>query len=885
MPSPTLPPGAVYGSTYVVRLREDHVIALTQSYAEKRCALLARTIESAVVDPVGGWCHMTSPLSSVECTFRADEVTAERFVSWVETNPLPESASACQPIGVVEFYREFRSTLASPSSPPALPSPPPCPRPSPPPPPPASPPAPPASPLPPKPPPPMPPLEPVPPASPPVPPLGQPLANLEVCHATCVAVASRGEQDTKCANLFAATCPFDATRFSELASGPPQASPPPILPQVDLVKLPVVRVLAAGGFAAETPAGFELQMCTDDAGADTPCSAASVSQPWLLFDLGDQHSVEAVELHLLPPAPPSPPQTPPPRAPPPPDAPESPPPPSPSPDPPPPNPPGAPLAACADVNVDSCVVDLVSHSNNGVCEDGGPGSATAVCGLGLDFTDCGRRDCARRLFEELDGHDSVEVFVSRSLALFGTRAAVLNTTAATHRSVTARTREDDGPAFGRYVYLRLFSTGAKLRVDALVAYATSRRRLEEDDRMPQAGDDTEGAEEALFKSTRRMCSLDRASDAYRQERLLAAAVLWPSTRNESACFDCVTRKASNCTAFFSAHLPAPAQNHAARQKIRDEMKSGSASRREYIKDALSRVCCRVHKVTKSKECDARFCAKAVKARAAERAAHVLRKLHDAGRVQLDTAQKVAIDVLLPQQHPRESCRSEGSDRAECMSHSVLHHASVQHGVDPSTVETKFGEFGTSIATLLAKGARAANARATVKKEAHSSGSSAAPKEQTTRRSLKENTARKQVEGQSFPQGRNTKVPSFLGYARKAAGYAAALSHSKSAAHKPVEYAPSPAAFPIRVSESIQAVVDSRGATCVVSSPTTLVPCLTMHSIVAPSPAVCVFVTSRLCRGRNFQSRRWSSQRGHRRKRGASTRGRGRVAALKAKTVF
>eukprot|EP00966_Prymnesium_polylepis_P211889 4907787-Prymnesium_polylepis.1 len=31
----------------------------------------------------------------------------------------------------------------------------------------------------------------------------------------------------------------------------------------------------------------------------------------------------------------------------------------------------------------------VSHHNNGICNDGGAGSANALCSLGLDCSDCG----------------------------------------------------------------------------------------------------------------------------------------------------------------------------------------------------------------------------------------------------------------------------------------------------------------------------------------------------------------------------------------------------------------------------------------------------------------------------------------------------------------
>eukprot|EP00966_Prymnesium_polylepis_P065977 1530839-Prymnesium_polylepis.1 len=92
---------------------------------------------------------------------------------------------------------------------------------------------------------------------------------------------------------------------------------------------------------------------------------------------------------------------PPPSPPPDPAIPGQPPPPSPSPTPPPPNPSPLPVT-CRGINADTCVVNLVSKTNDGICDDGGTGSVTSICIYGTDYTDCGARDCIRRL-EETDG--------------------------------------------------------------------------------------------------------------------------------------------------------------------------------------------------------------------------------------------------------------------------------------------------------------------------------------------------------------------------------------------------------------------------------------------------------------------------------------------------
>eukprot|EP00966_Prymnesium_polylepis_P097955 2268820-Prymnesium_polylepis.1 len=160
------------------------------------------------------------------------------------------------------------------------------------------------------------------------------------------------------------------------------------------------------------------------------------------MDLGSEYSdIYAVEIVFMPPAPPSPPDAPPPQPPPLPSNPPPPPPPSAKPNPPPPKPPSPPLVDCTSL-VDSCIVQQIDHTSNGICEDGYPSanpnvlnSETAICNYGQDDADCGHRPCIGTYGRRLESTEGgmfdvghIEIYVSRQLSLFGTRCATVNTT-------------------------------------------------------------------------------------------------------------------------------------------------------------------------------------------------------------------------------------------------------------------------------------------------------------------------------------------------------------------------------------------------------------------------------------------------------------------------
>ena len=140
-----------------------------------------------------------------------------------------------------------------------------------------------------------------------------------------------------------------------------------------------------------------LCACTDGT-SETPCISAGSENAWIKFDLGTASHVKGIELVALRDvASPNPPPRPPPVGPPspPPTPPRPPPPPLRSPAPrPPPSPP-----FCNYISENNCTFAFISHTNDGVCDDGGTVSKnygrvdaeTSICPLGMDSADCGLR--------------------------------------------------------------------------------------------------------------------------------------------------------------------------------------------------------------------------------------------------------------------------------------------------------------------------------------------------------------------------------------------------------------------------------------------------------------------------------------------------------------
>lgn len=495
-----------------------------------------------------------------------------------------------------------------------------------------------------------------------------------------------------------------------------------------------VRVTAAGGFdAKEMQVGNEISDCTDT--ADTACVPADREHAWIMFDFGAQtNGVYAVEISLMLPAPPSPPSSPPPSPPPLPGAPPLPFPQSPKPSPPPPSPPSSPPVSCTGINIDNCTINLVDHGGNGICEDGAAttvaGSVdaeTAVCGYGLDFSDCGARDCSseRRLGATQGGFDDVgwiEFWVSRSVATFGTRCATLNTTNMAGKSELLRCHEGEESAEGRFLFVRSFGSARMLRVDGVRAYQVA-RRLEEQQPEPDEPVKPAGQPRAaalgrnMLNLTKFVCVNRYSNPAAAQRTRREAALLWAELDDDTAnsnCFDCITFKNSSCEHWFAHGFGNdPGSTSERTRRLRERMQEEAPERRRKLEEALETVCCRVHKQTGKKDCAKAYCAKALKQQANKRMAHTLRKLHDSGTVQLGVDQLVAADLLAPHLHGDERCRSSkpSVSEAECVASSLATHIADKHGISKAAVDTELGKYGLSIAKMIAKPLQAATSTA------------------------------------------------------------------------------------------------------------------------------------------------------------------------------
>ena len=496
-------------------------------------------------------------------------------------------------------------------------------------------------------------------------------------------------------------CSFDSSSAA-VFDAPPASLPPPLPPDAELTQLTFTRVLASGdGFDPRyTDKANALAVCTDI--AETPCAVTpSTDGGWLLFDLGAQFTgLYSARLWLNPPHPPTPPSAPP--TPPPSASPTNPPPPPPSPSPTPP-PPSSPPPDCTSAgNVDSCTVGSIVYTNDGHCDDGGPGSVTSVCAFGSDFSDCGSRLCARRLSEDgvnaAGGH--LEIWVSRSRTLFGTRAAVVD---GAQRETAVRLTEGDDPSEGRYVYVRSWSAEG-LVIDGLKVFALPTARRLQASEPPRPVD---VVVDTMRNETRRYCDAQHNDTARLPGLRLSAAMLWTKLDEEQsavACTDCLTRRPMNCSEWFLWHQPETAAQTEARLRasVRKQLDETKVEREEAIRDALGRSCCRTNKRTGERQCDRQFCEQAFLHSADLRKAHMLRRMHERpGKTVLSVPELVATDMVAPHlHHEKGKCDSEGArkhNELECVAASLAKHLGDKHGFD---VDEKLGKFGTSLAGLL-----------------------------------------------------------------------------------------------------------------------------------------------------------------------------------------
>lgn len=660
----------------------------TLADASVRCAPLAASIRPEVtpagLSRIGGNAATCGPVWSVlSCTFGTElEATRDAFVEWVNTSPLPPNPNACVPLRVAETQHRQYPTLASPPLSPPSPWPPRpparpagAPVPSPPPPPPSPPPAPPVPPVPPAPPPsppPRPPSPPFAPALPASPPLVRQLIQEPLCHNTCTQWAydalqanPAAQQSYACGGIYGSACNFE-TASASLLDGPPVSPPPPLPPDSELTLLQPSRVLASEpGFDPRYTAAAEaVTVCTDD-GQDTPCAVSPLADPpWLMFDLGAQHTgLVSARLWLIPPHPPTPPSAPPD---PPPSAspmPPPPPPPSPKPSPPPPN---------------------------------------------------------RRLSEEyMDAGGALELWVSRARGLFGTRAATIDTArlaGAGLREVGVRLTEGSDPSEGRYIFVRSWRAGTPLAIDGLRVYAASTgRRLAEAEAPPKP---LHLAVERMRNATAAYCDAETAGQkGWLPGLRLSASMLWSALDEEQSnysCTDCLTRRYVNCTDWFAWHAPdsPTAAQSRMRASVYQQLEETRAARTKAIEESFARSCCRTSKKTGQKECGKQFCERAMLEQVNPRKAHILRRMHERDSpVKLTVPELVATDVVGPHLHHDARCDSVEKRQAhgelECLATSLARHLGDKHGFD---VDEKLSQYGLSLAGMLTAQLKTATAK-------------------------------------------------------------------------------------------------------------------------------------------------------------------------------
>jgi len=326
----------------------------------------------------------------------------------------------------------------------------------------------------------------------------------------------------------------------------------------------------------------------------------------------------------------------------------------------------------------------------------------------------------------------LEVWVSRSLALYGTRAATLEPTDAhavsppytTTVRLTEGSEGDD--AFGRYVYIRSFGLNQTLAVSAVTLSSRGpqrrNRRLKEEEEEEEESARVRSHRPAfswahvwaMRNLTHAVCANETNAPAIAKDARQRAALLWSELTDAEAlvgCVDCRTRKATNCTRWFHSRAGLRgAHTHEAKrrlQALRAQLQDQRGEHRRGVEQALGQSCCRTHKTTGARECGQQFCTRALKAHAHKRMAHVLRNLHDnaASSTTLSVEQLVATDVLAPHLHHDAACRTAHTTRtthanADCFASSLLHHVAKKHGVDTATIDKHLDKFGLSMASII-----------------------------------------------------------------------------------------------------------------------------------------------------------------------------------------
>jgi hypothetical protein len=175
--------------------------------------------------------------------------------------------------------------------------------------------------------------------------------------------------------------------------------------------------------------------------------------------------------------------------------------------------------------------------------------------------------------------------------------------------------------------------------------------------------------------------------------------------NVTACTDCLTHRHVPCLHYFAFHKPPLSKKeHAKRRQLREKSEK---IQKEYIRDKLHGVCCRINKRTGKKECHGDYCVDGIKNDANARMAHTLRRLHDKQKLpeRLSVSQLMSTDILSPKTaHPHPPCRDGSLDpkHASCIAESIIHHALEAHGVGRAAVDEHLGKVGLSISGVMAQ---------------------------------------------------------------------------------------------------------------------------------------------------------------------------------------
>lgn len=351
----------------------------------------------------------------------------------------------------------------------------------------------------------------------------------------------------------------------------------------------------------------------------------------------------------------------------------------------------------------------------------------------------------------------LEIYVSRNLALFGTRCATLDTNTMYYARAHLRCMEDGYDARGRYVYVRSFESNNMLRIDGVKIYknaAGSTRRLVEDQvaedatepvskahkvqgdeypedeayehpqshEFPQRDDSLHKTRmrilaENMVNLTKTVCKERHKNPAVALEARRDASILWAELdegASNTSCFDCVAMQNLSCLNWFahnygmSRELGLKAERL---RSLRENMQKDYPERRRKLEEGLGASCCRRSLKTGEKVCSKEFCHGAMKQNARQRMAHVLRRMHESGHIELSVQQRVAVDVLAPHLHTDPRCRSASvyekrSDaqvtETECIASSLASHIADRHGLSKESLDQELGKYGLSIAKMLAQ---------------------------------------------------------------------------------------------------------------------------------------------------------------------------------------